>query len=205
MRKNIQLITASICTFLFFFIMYLVITKKIDNLDQRFYQKVSRLINPENTKIMKIITNLGSATGIIISIVISYFFLKNNFNRTFITLGMMGEVAVNNLLKVLVKRLRPTINPLVQETNYSFPSGHTMAITALYLFFIFFLWKSPLTKSIKIILTIVSLVIIIAVSFSRIYLGVHYLSDVLGGLFCSTAIVLILLHFYKPLKMLWFH
>lgn len=196
----LQIVIAGMFILIFFLILYFVITKKIDSVDQFIYDKISKLINPNNTKFMKFITGFGSTLGIILSIFISLFFLKNNFNRGFIMLGTLGEAALNSLIKVIIRRPRPAINPLVKETNFSFPSGHTMASTAFYMLILFFIWKSPLPKEIKIVITIFSILIVLGVAFSRIYLGVHYFSDVVAGICCSVAYVLILTYFYPDLS-----
>lgn len=185
---------------IFFGLLYLVITKKIESMDHAIYEKISKIINPTNTKIMKVITFFGGTIGIIISVIITYFFLKSNFDRGFLTLSILGEVALNNIIKVIIKRPRPAINPLVIETSYSFPSGHTMAITAFYALILFFLWKSPLSLLWKTIITIASIIIILIISFSRIYLGVHYTSDILAGITCSIAYVLLITLCYTRLK-----
>lgn len=201
MRKNmLELIIAILCIIIFLILLYLVLTKKIAWLDQNTYEKIAKLISPTNTKIIKSLTFLGSTLGIIISIAISYFFITNNFDRGFLTFGILGEVLLNNLLKILVGRYRPTINPLVIEKGHSFPSGHTMVATAFYLFLIYFLWKSPLTILWKTIITILFIGIILIVMFTRVYLGVHYFSDVLAGFACSAAYVLILTILYPYLK-----
>ena len=153
MRKGfIHLIVASIFLFIFLSILYLVLSKKTNSLDQAFYQSISKLINPTNTKIMRFITFFGGTLGIACSLGVSYIFFKNNFDRGFLTLGILGEVALNNVVKIIIKRIRPTINPLVLETGYSFPSGHTMSSTAFYSLILFFVWKSHLPKLIKIII-----------------------------------------------------
>lgn len=201
MRKGIiQLTTAGIFLLIFALILYFVLSKKADSIDQNFYEWIAKTINPTNTKLMKFITFFGGTLGIALSVGISYFFLKDNFDRGFLTLGILGEVALNNIIKVLIKRIRPAINPLVLETGYSFPSGHTMSTTAFYSFILFFIWKSHLPKILKIIITIPCIIMILSVLISRVYLGVHYISDVTAGLTLSIAYVLIITFFYTNLK-----
>ena len=94
------------------------------------------------------------------------------------TLG--GAAVCAYLLKEVVQRARPGgLIPAVTETSYSFPSGHATAAMALYGFFAFLLCRLyPEYK--KGIVTIATL-IVLAIGFSRLYLGVHYPSDVLAG------------------------
>ncbi len=203
MKKIIQITIAVVFMIIFLSLLYLVLTKKIENMDYNIYQRISKIINPTNTAWMKTITFFGSLFGIICGIAISCFFLKKNFDRGFLCLTMLGEVIINNVIKILIKRPRPSINPLVTETSYSFPSGHTMAVTAFYALVLFFLWKSPLSLIWKIIITLISSIIILTVAFSRVYLGVHYTSDVLAGVSCSLAYVLLITLCYTNLKELF--
>lgn len=199
----IQFFVAILLILLFFLILYLVITKKIEKIDHQFYQKVAKKINHTNTFILKKITFLGSAPGIIISIFISFFFIKNGFDRQFLVISIIGEAILNNLIKMIVKRIRPSINPLVVEDSPSFPSGHTMSTSVFYSLLIFFLWNSPIVLIIKIMLTIFAILIMLSVMFSRIYLGVHYLSDILGGICCGISYVLLITLLYPELQFLW--
>lgn len=196
----IQLIMALICLSLFFILLYCVVTKKIEKMDQSFYQKVSKKINKRNTFIMKGITFFGSTIGIIVCILLSFIFIKNPFDREFIVITILGEVLLNNLIKLIVKRLRPSINPLVVEKSHSFPSGHTMASTVFYSLIVFFLWKFPISFVIKIIITLFIIAMVMSIMYSRIYLGVHYLSDVLAGACCSLFYILIVTFLYTPIK-----
>lgn len=201
MKKGwIQITIAILFIALFFFLLYLLMVKKNESLDHNFYEWLAKFINSRNTKIMRFFTFFGGTLGIALSIAVSFFFLKDNFDRGFFALSMLGEVALNNLIKIIVKRIRPTINPLVTETGYSFPSGHTMATTAFYSLVLFFVWKSPLPKLIKILISIPCVIMIIMVLISRVYLGVHYFSDVIAGLSCSIAYVLIITNFYLSIK-----
>lgn len=200
MRKYIPIITAVSFLSIFIIILYLVVTKKIEQLDHSIYEKIAKFITPTNTRAIKIITFSGSAFGIILGILISWPFLKNNFDRGFLGIAMIGEVILNNLIKFLVKRPRPTINPLVIEKNFSFPSGHTMAITALLFLIGFFLWKSPLTIIWKLLLSFIGLFFIALVGYTRIYLGVHYFSDIIAGFCCSATYIMLLIFCYNNLK-----
>ena len=155
MKKGwISLGIAGVLLITFCVILYLVWTKKVDKIDKFVYAFISKGISLKNTKIMKFLTFFGGTVGIALGLLVSDFFIKDNFDRIFLTLGILGEVALNNLIKVVIKRFRPTINPLVIETGYSFPSGHTMSTTALYSLLLFFLWKSSIPIALKVFLSI---------------------------------------------------
>ncbi|MCC9076311.1 phosphatase PAP2 family protein [Litorilinea aerophila] len=89
-----------------------------------------------------------------------------------------GGVLLNTALKLLFARPRPEVfPPLTLERSYSFPSGHTLAATTFYGFIGLLLWERGHRLSALLVMLAIPLV-----AFSRIYLGVHYPSDVLGAL-----------------------
>ena len=78
-------------------------------------------------------------------------------------------------------RPRPELG-LAQLDTYSYPSGHAMSATAVYATIAYLLWQTATSWRARTAITIAAAAIIALVSFSRLYLGVHYLSDVLGGI-----------------------
>lgn len=107
-----------------------------------------------------------------------------------------GSVALNTILKLFFARLRPNIfPPLIIETSFSFPSGHTMAAVAFYGLISILLWRSHRHGW-----AILPGLWVPLVALSRIYLGVHYPSDVLASLAVGTIwlILMMLLFTRKP-------
>ena len=147
------------------------------------------------TVIFRIITNL--VNPIVIGIVgfCILIFAKNRRIFSFQLFLNMGIVAILNLVfKYFFVRNRPDeIFHLVSETGYSFPSGHAMFAVTFYGFLIYMLWNSKRKKPTKIGLTIVGIILVLLISFSRIYLGVHYASDVIGGMCVSLGYLIIFL------------
>ncbi|HMN30850.1 MAG TPA: phosphatase PAP2 family protein [Caldilineaceae bacterium] len=94
---------------------------------------------------------------------------------------MVGAGLLNIWLKLLFARPRPSIfPPVIIDTSYSFPSGHTMGAVALYGFLAYLLWQHK-----RRVWAVVALLFALLIAFSRIYLGVHYPSDILGALAIS--------------------
>ncbi|HHH72373.1 MAG TPA: phosphatase PAP2 family protein, partial [Sulfuricurvum sp.] len=92
--------------------------------------------------------------------------------------SFLGPISVNALLKLWFARPRPDVfTPLIAVHTFSFPSGHTAAAVSLYGFLAFVLWRAD-----KKPLAVLSLLWVFLVALSRVYLGVHYPSDVLGAL-----------------------
>ena len=85
---------------------------------------------------------------------------------------------------------------LVEENSFSFPSGHASAVMTFYGYLIYMIWQSTLQKKLKIIFSIFLTIIILMVGYSRVYLNVHYVSDVLSGFMLS----LIFLDIFIKLK-----
>ena len=131
---------------------------------------------------MRLITGLASAPALTgLSLVLIWALRKSPFEVPLIAnLGI--SVILNLGLKALFTRPRPTgVTRLVMESGYSFPSGHSMAAAAFYGFLIYLIWRGGASKRAKKWGTALLCLVILLVGFSRIYLGVHYLSDVLGG------------------------
>ena len=124
------------------------------------------------TVAFRIITNL--VNPIVIGIVgfCILVFAKNRRIFSFQLFLNMGIVAILNLVfKYFFVRNRPDeIFHLVSETGYSFPSGHAMFAVAFYGFLIYMLWNTQRKKSTKIVVTIIGVILVALISFSRIYL-----------------------------------
>ena len=110
---------------------------------------------------------------------------------------------VNLIIKNIIRRDRPDkINWLITESNFSFPSGHSMMATVFYGFLTYLLYRSKLNKSVKIIILIMVLFLILLIGISRIYLGVHYTSDVIGGFLWGSTLLILIIVLTKKGKLL---
>lgn len=192
-KKILCLITAIIFLILLVIILkndYLVIDSYIINI---FKNKNNTLTN-----IMKIITFLGSATCIITLTIILLITIKNKKIKLLIILNLIISTLLNQILKYAVQRPRPN-NPLIEETGFSFPSGHSMVSLAFYGLLTYLILKSNIKH--KTIVITFMLILIILIGLSRIYLQVHYPTDVLGGFLIATSYLIIFIESTKPLKM----
>ncbi|MDW0109927.1 phosphatase PAP2 family protein [Sporosarcina aquimarina] len=153
---------------------------------------------PGLTSVMKVFTTIGSTkTVLAISAVtlglLLYFRQKAQTILFVIVIG--GTAALNLVLKLFFQRTRPDLNRLIEISGYSFPSGHTMMATSLYVILAFILWKNAKNSG-RVLFVIGAFIMIGMICVSRIYLGVHYPSDIVGGISASTFWLLITTSIY---------
>ena len=186
-KKNILLIVMSIVLFI---ILAIAINADIlSGFESWVYFESVEHMSDILTNILIFITNFGGPIGISL-ICITIFLIPKLRNK----LGLPVSIAVstsfilNIILKLIFARERPDILRLVTENSYSFPSGHAMVNMALYTVLIIYAYKSIKSKRIKYPLIILMMILVIAIGFTRIYLGVHYAGDIIGGWLLGFAI-----------------
>jgi undecaprenyl-diphosphatase len=141
---------------------------------------------PLLTKATFVATSFGSTVLVTcIALVFGLYFIwrRHFYWLSALASSVLGGALLNRLLKYAFHRPRPSFtDPLLRLTSYSFPSGHTMAATVLYgvIAAYFFTTTSDWRKRTLVIMA--ASFLILMVGFSRMYLGAHYLSDVLGAI-----------------------
>ncbi len=170
-----RIIIRNILVVLFIFIMILVITGLIKPIDSFVYNNLIR--NSFFDNYFLFITNMG---GIIFMVIFvpTLFFVFKDFKIIYLSLGGVG---FNTIMKTLVHRKRPDINRMINERGYSFPSGHSLISSLVFGYLIYKLNNTIKNKFIKYFVIGIIVCIILSIGISRIYLGVHYFSDVLCG------------------------
>ena len=166
----------------FICILILVLNGKISGFDNNIYNLISNIISDRMTSIMKFITFLGSSY-IIITITLLLILFSND--RIYYCINLISIFIINQLLKIIVARPRPVDINIIIEKGYSFPSGHSMVSMAVYGLLIYFIYKKIEDKFLKWFLIVLLSILIILIGISRIYLGVHFASDVLCGFILS--------------------
>ncbi len=127
-------------------------------------------------------------TGLVGLALAGWFFLRRRWLDAFLVAGAVGGYVVLTLLvKPLMARERPVAFFRVPESGYGFPSGHTLGATCLAFALGFLLWRSAARPALKALGTVALVVAVAAIALSRLILGVHYPTDVLGSLLLGTA------------------
>lgn len=190
--KNLKWIILFICLIGFLALAEDVFHKEIMNGDIIGYEIISKfLISDFVTPIAKFITNFGGAIFLIVLTIVLFVVIKNKKIGVSIFSNLVIVTILNQLLKGILQRPRPTEYRIIEETGYSFPSGHSMISMAFYGYLIYLIYKYVKNKYIKWISIVVLSLLICTIGISRIYLGVHYTSDVLGGFLISISYLVI--------------
>jgi membrane-associated phospholipid phosphatase len=163
--------------------------------------------SPALDVVMNVFTTIGDVPFVSIAFVIAMGFLLYRRLRAealFLATAILGSVALNGILKVFIQRPRPPLPWAHVLPDYSFPSGHSMNSLVFYLAIAVIIWarsKAPAGS----IAVITALLIATAVGFSRIYLGYHYLSDVVGGFAAGLAWLLVVALSFEAIPRSWAH
>lgn len=205
LKKNYKYIILLICIIILYAIMEEIFGKETIFIDLFIYKLiVLSMRNNILTIIFKFITNLGGAYCIIIISILCAIFIKNKKIAFAIPINLILSTMLNLMLKNIVERPRPIGYRLIDETGYSFPSGHSMISSAFYGLIIYFIWKNVKNTKLKYISCILLSLLILLIGISRIYLGVHYASDVIGGFTISIAYLIIFTTTFKTIFSLKF-
>jgi len=178
--------------------------RKHKPIDMLIFEKIKPAVNTVNNKIMLFITFLGKHQFLIPAnlILIFYFLLvkrQNWFSIRVITIAISSLVLML-LLKQLFQRKRP-LSPLLNAAKgLSFPSGHAIMAVTFYGLLIYILQHSITTDWLKWFVTILIIVLIVSIGFSRVYLRVHYASDVAAGFIIGLLWLLLSLAILKWLE-----
>ena len=146
---------------------------------------VNNLRSDYLTFIMLFITNFCNPIILLLLSLIILIFSKDKKMGLIILINLFVSILLNLIFKGIIQRDRPLEDFLIEESGYSFPSGHSMVSMAYYGLLMYFVFKKVDDKEIKYIIMFLLGFLILLIGFSRIYLGVHYASDVIGGFLIS--------------------
>ncbi|MBA9026172.1 phosphatase PAP2 family protein [Peribacillus huizhouensis] len=206
-QKGLLLIALLISLFslMAFSLMAILISgKRIVQFDQKVISFVQGFETSLVTSIMKFFTFIGSMPVVLVIVLIALIILdkvlKHRTELVLFVVVIIGTPVLNQLLKFVFQRSRPDIHRLIEVGGYSFPSGHAMNAFAVYGIISFLLWRHIPTFLGRTTLIIISGIFIFMIGISRIYLGVHYPSDIIGGYFASSFWLASAIWFFYRLK-----
>lgn len=194
--KKFNIFIVVLCLLLFSVICYGVLSYDSLVIDTKVYSFIADNIMSDGiTSVLKVITELGGVAFIVLAGVLIFMLCKKI--RWFVTFDLVGVTLINQVIKHIVRRPRPNVLRLVEEDGYSFPSGHSMVSMAFYGIIIYLVYKNVTNKYLKwTLITLLSL-LILSIGFSRIYVGVHYFTDVVGGFLLGLAYLIIYINIYN--------
>lgn len=199
--KNWKWIIFIICIISFLLLVEDVMNSDIMRFDTKWYKFISlHIISDAMTPIVKFITNLGGVYWFIGLSIFLLFIIKNKKIGISILLNLSIATLTNHTLKQILQRPRPTEFRMIDESGYSLPSGHSMVSMAFYGYLIYLIHKNIKNKYIRISLIVFLSILIISIGTSRIYLGVHYTSDVIAGFLVAIAYLIIYINTIKTLE-----
>jgi membrane-associated phospholipid phosphatase len=164
--------------------------RKFKPLDLAVFDRLAPLANPRNNKFMLFITFLGKHQFLVPANLLLIFLFLAVSNYTWFSIRVaaiaLSSLALMFLLKYLFKRKRP-LSPLLKAARgLSFPSGHAIMAVTFFGLLIYIVQHTVSDSVLRIVLIICLVILILLIGFSRVYLRVHYASDVLAGFFIGT-------------------
>jgi undecaprenyl-diphosphatase len=175
----------------FFIIANEIFVDQDHEFDHWVFAQVKPLINEGTTAFMTNVTFFGSSLFLLpaYSVLVIYFLTVGKNRKLAFHIAAIGITSrlIQTLAKWLFKRDRPD-NPLIQNVEgFSFPSGHSFSGFTFFAMLIYVLWNIPINKILKWVLTVIFFLFACTIAFSRVYLRVHYASDIIAGFFlCLT-------------------
>lgn len=160
------------------------------------------------TQLMIALTKLGNPLSVfVIVLIISLLILviKRDWKNSlwYALTVLIGAAGLNSLVKTLFHRVRPEFTHLIEQEGYSFPSGHAMGAVIYFGAFAYLIYyftpNKTQTKSrkLKAILLTTTIIFSLIMGYTRLYLGVHFPSDILGGFSLGSAFLMIAIYCHQ--------
>jgi undecaprenyl-diphosphatase len=179
--------------------------RKHKQYDLKVFQQLQPLHTPANNRIMQAITFLGTHQFLIpvnLLLIGSFFFLSRHHHwyAFDILVLSLSSLVLMLLFKQLFRRKRPETPLLFAAKGLSFPSGHAMMSVCFYGFLLHILLQSSLNPGLQIVISIICIALILLIGFSRVYLQVHYVSDVFAGFIIGASWLYVALQVFNNLE-----
>jgi membrane-associated phospholipid phosphatase len=173
-----------VCIIAFLYVSSMVLAGGKIAFDEAAFGFAKEISNPALSYFIKFITFFASRQFLTPAalILVAYFLFikKHRWYSLKVPVVALGSISLNVVLKFFFDRPRP-ITPLVEASGLSFPSGHSMVAASFYGLLIYLVWHNVKSKTLRNTLIVLLSIFVILIGFSRIYLRVHYATDVVAG------------------------
>ena len=194
MRILISIVLFLVTLFVFVYIADEMVLEKENHLDTQIVAIVNQHQSPAATNFFETLTFFGSSKFLFPAYcVLIAILLFEKRKKTALNIGIIGVTSTGllHLLKEIFKRHRPSDPLMAHVTGFSFPSGHSFSSFTFFALVIYLFWQMKISKLAKIAIGVFFLICASLIAYSRVYLHVHYPSDVIAG-FCLSVIWLLL-------------
>ena len=172
-------------------------------IDDWFIKTVSEnIVNDGLTQFMKVITNLGGVLFFVSFLIVVFLVVSNKKIGYCMFINLLIAYIFSLLFKNIFRSSRPLIMLIEKPIDFSFPSGHTMCSIVFYGFLIYVVSKFVKNVNIKRVINIILIIIIFLVPFSRLYLGVHFFTDIFAGMILGIVCLLMFINYVKIKELL---
>lgn len=192
-KRNIWLIVIPII--LFILLSVCIVAGITHRFESWAYGETAEVISPGLTQAMKFITQAGGPYTVIGFCILLVMIPKTR--RTIalpVSCAVILSFVLNIILKAVFSRQRPDVLRFIDETSFSFPSGHAMTSASLFTMLSLLILKFITSVPKRLALISVCAVIAVVIGFSRLYLGVHYAGDIIGGWIIGFAVSIFVYH-----------
>lgn len=197
--KKKYLLLISLCLVIFLVMLGIALFDKNLVFDMSIYNFISSFRSNGLDSFFKTITCFGNSI-VIILIVLVFIVIFRNKDSLLLSISALDSVIVNTILKHIIRRDRPSVVRLISQGGYSFPSGHAMISVCVYGFLLYLAYNKINNKWIKYICCLLLGLLIILIGISRIYVGVHYASDIIAGYSLAIIEVILLVQLQDLIK-----
>lgn len=190
-KKISKWVVCGIGILIFATIVVMLLTNNVTSLDNSIYNIIISSKSDAMTMFMTIITMMCNTEFIIVATLLLVLLIKNKKIGGMIASNVVLCSVINTIIKHIFLRPRPVGIKLIEQGGYSFPSGHSMMAVAFYGLLIYIIWNTKWRNVWKIFTTTLLVILILLIGISRIYVGVHFASDVIAGLSISLSYLII--------------
>ena len=189
--KKKEIIICSVLLIIFFLVFGVVFLDKNLVIDEAIYNFIMKSRCTFLDNYFTFITRLGDPITVVIVVIVTCLILRNK-DIIYVLSSAAASIGFNTIIKQLVRRSRPEHLRLVVEKGFSFPSGHAMISICVYGVILYLIICNIKNKYLKYTLATLVGILILSIGISRIYVGVHYPTDVLAGYSLSIVIIIVI-------------